>query len=50
MIERKMHPSFGDKEPGWEFATLQEISDGDETLPEHSVIGNIYESPELLTA
>jgi uncharacterized phage protein (TIGR01671 family) len=47
MLERQLNPTR-DKLEGYDFATLQELSDADETLPEHTVIGNIYENPELL--
>jgi hypothetical protein len=40
MIERQLHPDFGDDDKGWQFATLQDCSDGDETLREHEVIEN----------
>jgi hypothetical protein len=38
MIERQLHPDFGHGDKGWQFATLQDCSDGDETLTEHEVI------------
>jgi hypothetical protein len=45
-----MHPDLGDKDYGWLIADLthSHYFDGDETLGDTEVIGNIYENPVLL--
>lgn len=50
MIERQMHPNFGDKDYGWIIADLTESHyfDGDEKVKDCEVIGNIYENPDLI--
>jgi hypothetical protein len=45
LIERQMHPDFGDKDYGWVIADLTDSHyfDGDETVEGTTVIGNVYE-------
>jgi uncharacterized phage protein (TIGR01671 family) len=49
IIERQMHPDYGDNDYGWIMDSLVDLKNfnGDDTITDLTVIGNIYENPEL---
>lgn len=49
-IERKLHPDLGDNDRGWRFCIMCDSDqfDGDETMKDTAIVGNVQENPDLL--
>src|SRR5687768_1722567 len=48
-VERKLHPQLGDGDYGWAFSVMCDCEefDGDHTMMETTVVGNVHENPDL---
>jgi len=49
IVERKLHPDLGDPDHGWQFSDLADLEsfNGDDTLTDVVIVGNVHENPKL---
>jgi hypothetical protein len=48
-VERQLHPDYGDKDSGWTFSIMcnSDQFNGDDTMDDTIIVGNIDENPKL---